>query len=134
MPKFVNAPESVRSALAAIDAGAAPSRETLKLAVLHLLHVLARRAPGRSVEVRVPPFGAVQCARPAAIGAAAEQPSPRSPVHRRGTPPNVVQTDPVTWLLLASGQLSWKIALADGRLSLSVVRADVSNVVSELWR
>jgi hypothetical protein len=84
----------------------------LRDAVRALLAELARRAPGRSVEVRVPPFGAVQCVA--------------GPRHTRGTPPNVVETDPMTWLLLATGRLSWTDALASGRISASGIRTDLS--------
>lgn len=84
----------------------------LREAVRFLLRDLARRAPGRSVEVRVPPYGAVQC------GA--------GPRHTRGTPPNVVEMDPPTWLRLATGRLTWADAVADGRITRSGNRADIS--------
>jgi uncharacterized protein (TIGR03083 family) len=77
-----------------------------------LLDVLARRHPGRSVEVRVPPHGAVQCME--------------GPTHTRGTPPNTVECDGVTWLLLAGGRLSWADAIADGRVRSSGIRADLA--------
>ena len=83
-----------------------------------LTAVLAARHPGRSVEVRVPPFAAVQCA----IG----DPGPR---HTRGTPPNVVETDAVTFLRLAAGRLAWADAVRDGRVSASGLRADLSSVL-----
>jgi hypothetical protein len=73
---------------------------------------LAQQVPGRSVELRVPPFVAVQCV-----------PGPR---HTRGTPPNVVETDPATWLRLATGALTWADAVAEGRVSASGNRADLS--------
>ena len=66
----------------------------------YLLDLLAADAPGRAVEVRVPPYAAVQCVE--------------GPRHTRGTPPNVVEMDPVTWVLLATGRLSWADA-ASGR-------------------
>ncbi len=75
----------------------------------YLLEELGTRAPGRSVEVRVPPYGAVQCVE--------------GPTHTRGTPPNVVETDAETWLRLATGDLRWSEALADGRLRVSGIRA-----------
>jgi hypothetical protein len=103
---------SVRAALAELDAGREPPRPLLRDATRALLAVLAELAPGRSVEVRVPPYGAVQCV-----------PGPR---HTRGTPPNVVETDPLTWLRLAAGRLEWSEAVADGRVRASGVRADVS--------
>ena len=75
-------------------------RSTRATAVRHTLEELAARAPGNSVEVRVPPFGVVQCVE--------------GPRHTRGTPPNVVETDAETWLHLATGSLAWAEALADG--------------------
>ena len=79
--------------LAALDAGQPPPRAELRTAVRYLLDLLAARAPGRAIEVRVPPYAAVQCGE--------------GPRHTRGTPPNVVETDPVTWIRLATGRLTW---------------------------
>jgi hypothetical protein len=107
-----NKSESVNQALDALDAGAEPPRAVVRDAVRVLLAELAHRAPGRSVEVRVPPFGAVQCV-----------PGPR---HTRGTPPNVVETDALTWLLVATGRLLWSDAVASGRISASGIRTDLS--------
>ena len=98
--------------LAALDAGQQPRREALRGATIYSLGLLEQRAPGRSVEVRVPPFGAVQCV-----------PGPR---HTRGTPPNVIETDPVTWVLLAAGRLSWERARQDKRVDASGPRADLA--------
>ena len=90
-------------------------REATGLAVRVLLARLVERAPGRSVEVRVPPYAAVQCVE--------------GPRHTRGTPPNVVECDGPTWLLLASGRLAWADAVADGRLRASGERADLSGLL-----
>ncbi|WP_299446251.1 sterol carrier family protein [uncultured Phycicoccus sp.] len=90
-------------------------RSTRATAVRHTLEELAARAPGNSVEVRVPPFGVVQCVE--------------GPRHTRGTPPNVVETDAVTWLHLATGSLAWAQALADGVLRVSGTRADLSSLL-----
>ncbi|WP_225878446.1 sterol carrier family protein [Spongiactinospora rosea] len=98
--------------LRAYRRGLRPEREAARYAVRHLLDRLAAAAPGRSVEVRVPPYAAVQCV-----------PGPR---HTRGTPPNVIETDGLTWLELATGELSWDDAMAAGRISASGSRADVS--------
>lgn len=87
------------------------ARRVVATAVRYTLQALADRAPGRSVEVRVPPFGAVQCVE--------------GPGHTRGTPANVIETDPETWLALATGRLEWATAAADGRIDASGVRADV---------
>jgi uncharacterized SCP-like protein len=103
---------SVRAALDALDQDGEPGRTVLRDAVRDLLAALARRAPGRSVEVRVPPFGAIQCVA--------------GPRHTRGTPPNVVETDPMTWLLVATGRLSWADAVQQGKIHASGIRTDLS--------
>ncbi|MFG1881047.1 sterol carrier family protein [Micromonospora sp. NPDC049102] len=103
---------AVDVALSALDEGRTPERPVLREAVRSLLAVLAERAPGRSVEVRVPPYGAIQCV-----------PGPR---HTRGTPPNVVEMSPQTWLELATGRLAWVGAVAEGRVQVSGVRGDIS--------
>jgi len=102
----------VTAVVAASDAALDPHREALRGAVIHTLSLLEARAPGRAVEMRVPPFGAVQCI-----------PGPR---HTRGTPPNVVETDPLTWIMLAVGRMSWAEAVASGSVMASGLRADVS--------
>jgi hypothetical protein len=81
-------------------------------AVRWTLEELAARAPGTGVEVRVPPFAAVQCLS--------------GPRHTRGTPPNVVETDADTWLALAVGDLTWPDAVAAGRVTASGRRADLA--------
>jgi hypothetical protein len=103
---------AVRAVLDAWDAGLEAERITLRDAVRDLLGVLAAEAPGRSVEVRVPPYGAIQCVD--------------GPRHTRGTPPNVIETDPVTWVRIATGQQAWGAAVAEGRIHASGVRADLS--------
>ncbi len=90
----------------------AVTRPVLATAVRYLLEELADRAPGNAVEVRVPPLGVTQCV-----------PGPR---HTRGTPPNVVETDPATWLALATGALRWADALVGGRVTASGLRTDLS--------
>lgn len=112
------------SAIGDID-GVAAVRETLAnettdrttqaRAVRYLLQLLVARAPGRAVEVRVPPFGAVQCGE--------------GPTHTRGTPPNVVEMDPATWIGVATGHLRWSDALTSGRLHATGTRADLSALV-----
>lgn len=104
-------PEQVRAAVRAAMKGDA-DRETLGLAVRGTLALLASAAPGRHVEVRVPPFGAVQCIA--------------GPRHTRGTPPAIVETDAQTWLALATGDLTWPAALAAGTVTVSGERADLT--------
>ncbi|MFE3052736.1 sterol carrier family protein [Nocardia sp. NPDC059239] len=108
-------PAEVRAAVAAVkewlrdETTVPPSRTELAAAVRGTARALAADAPGHSVEVRVPPFVAVQCIE--------------GPRHTRGTPPNVVETDPRTWLLLATGLLGFDVARESGALSASGSRA-----------
>ncbi|MEU9120625.1 sterol carrier family protein [Streptomyces sp. NPDC048506] len=90
-------------------------RQALAIATRLLADALAVRAPGGSVEVRVPPFAVVQCVE--------------GPKHTRGTPPNVVETDPLTWLRLATGRTSWADELAAAHVSASGERADIGGVL-----
>jgi Bacterial SCP ortholog len=86
-----------------------PAREELAAAVRLTARTLAAAAPGASVELRIPPFVAVQCIS--------------GLQHRRGTPPNVAETDPRTWLLIATGLLRAADAVESGVLQLSGSRA-----------
>jgi hypothetical protein len=96
-------PDQLATAAAAADT---------KALVKHYLAVLEERAPGRSVEVRVPPFAAVQAI-----------PGVR---HTRGTPPAVVETDAETWLAVATGRTTWAEALDSGRVAASGERTDLT--------
>ncbi len=106
------------AAVTAALAGAT-DRTTVATAARYLLQALADAVPGNSVEVRVPPFGAVQAIE--------------GPRHTRGTPPNVVETDAATWIDLATGRLSWADAVAAARVSASGSRADLSDVLPVRW-
>lgn len=97
------------------ETAAGPGRETIATAVRYLLQLLAESSAGNTVEVRVPPFGAVQCV-----------PGPR---HTRGTPPNVVEMDAPTWLALATGTLAWADGVTAGNIFSSGQRADLSPLV-----
>ena len=97
---------------AALDRGEQPPQAALRSAARHLLVELEREAPGRSVEVRVVPVAAVQVIA--------------GPRHTRGTPPNVVETDPLTWIRLATGRLGWAEAVQSGAVRASGSRADLS--------
>ena len=88
-------------------------RSGMKVVTRALAQALAERAPGHSVELRVPPYAAVQCVA--------------GPRHTRGTPPAVVELAPLTWLRLASGRLSWSDAVAAGDVRASGVRADLTD-------
>lgn len=101
----------VAAVLAAYDAGDQPVRPAAQLAVKVLLERLAKDHPGRSVEVRVPPYAAVQCVE--------------GPRHTRGTPPNVIETDARTWIMLATGRATWDHER--DHISASGERADLSS-------
>ena len=76
------------------------------------LSLLVAANPGRAIEVRIPPYAAVQCGD--------------GPTHTRGTPPNVIEMDADTWLALANGETSWAAAMATGKINASGARADLS--------
>ena len=99
--------------LRALDAGVAPEPDDQRTAARYLLYLFADRHPGRILEVRVPPAAAVQCLP--------------GPVHTRGTPPNVVETDPLTWIRLATGRLRWADAVSAGDVHASGPRADLGS-------
>lgn len=107
-----DAEDSVRVVAAALDGGHEPERAALRSAARFLLHELARQSPGRSVEVRVVPVAAVQAVA--------------GPRHTRGTPPNVMEMDPLTWFKLATGRLSWDGAVRSGAVRASGARSDLS--------
>ena len=119
-PRRRTDPAAGRAALAAwrADPDGVP-RPTVAAAVRWSLEELGERAPGHATEVRVPPYGAVQCIE--------------GPRHTRGTPPNVVETDAVTWLGLAAGTLAWADAVASGRVVASGSRADLSALLPLAW-
>ena len=96
------------------DPSGAPEA-TVAMAVRYALEELADRAPGRTLEVRVPPYGAVQCVQ--------------GPRHTRGTPPNVIEMDAPTWLGLVTGQTEWAAVLAGGTVHASGQRATLAGLL-----
>lgn len=90
-----------------------PDRQAQRIAVRALADLLATLAPGRSVELRIPPAAAVQLIE--------------GPRHTRGTPPGVVETDPTTFLRLATGRLTWEEAVGRGQVRASGERTDLSS-------
>jgi hypothetical protein len=103
---------SVSVVAAALDRGDEPETGALRSAARFLLHRLVAVSPGRSVEIRVVPVAAVQAVA--------------GPRHTRGTPPNVVETDPQTWFKLATGRLGWDDAVRTGAVRASGARSDLS--------
>lgn len=109
--------EAVTEVLAAVrtDGVAHLQRDTLATAVRFLLEELGSQQPGNTLEVRVPPFGAVQCLQ--------------GPRHTRGTPPNVIEIDPLVWVRLATGEKTWQDSVATGGVSASGTRASLDGIV-----
>ncbi|MDH6278617.1 hypothetical protein M2118_001608 [Aurantimicrobium minutum] len=105
-------PTEGRAAVVAVLAGSS-AREDVAGAVRYLLQLMSDAAPGHTVELRVPPFGAIQCVE--------------GPEHTRGTPPNVVEMDSPTWIALATGSVSWAAAYDEGKISASGVRSNLSS-------
>lgn len=101
--------------LAALTEQPDPPPEALRGLTKHFLAVLSNRAPGKSVEVRVPPYAAVQCVEGAR--------------HTRGTPPATVETDALTWIELATGELGWSTAVEQGRVVASGERSDLGTLL-----
>ena len=83
--------------------------------VKETLALLTERSPGRAIEVRVPPYAAVQCGE--------------GPTHTRGTPPNIIEMDADTWLALACGEKKWADAMSEGLILASGVRADLTQLL-----
>ncbi|MFJ3906549.1 sterol carrier family protein [Streptomyces sp. NPDC090025] len=90
-------------------------RQALAACTRLLADALAAKAPGGAVEVRIPPYAVVQCVE--------------GPRHTRGTPPNVIETDPTTWLRLATGRAAWAAELDAARVSASGERADLTGLL-----
>lgn len=105
-------PEDGLEAVSLFRAGNESQKAT---AVRYLLEELSFLRPGNAVEVRVPPFGAIQCIE--------------GLTHKRGTPPNVVELDAGTWLALAFGELGWNEAVDAGKIHASGTRADLSELL-----
>ena len=116
-PKRISDPAGRGAVLAALAGDS--TRETTGMAVRYLLQLLADHAEGNTVEIRVPPYGAVQAIQ--------------GPRHTRGTPPNVIETDAATWLALATGSLEWSAAVASGRVSASGQRAHLAELLPIRW-
>ncbi|WP_435974917.1 sterol carrier family protein [Streptomyces sp. Qhu_M48] len=100
---------------AATGAAIPYDRQAVAACTRLLADVLAVRAPGGAVEVRIPPYAVVQCVE--------------GPRHTRGTPPNVVETDPLTWIRLATGRAEWSTELDGARVGASGERADLKDLL-----
>lgn len=104
--------QQLETCLTAYSMDRRPDPDIEKAAVKATLEMLKTAAPGKSVELRIPPYAAVQVVEGVR--------------HRRGTPAAVVECDAATWLGLATGSLAWADAIATGRLTASGERSDLS--------
>ncbi|MER5307136.1 sterol carrier family protein [Streptomyces sp. NPDC002773] len=100
---------------AATGAAVPYDRQALAACTRLLADTLAAKAPGGAVEVRIPPYAVVQCVE--------------GPRHTRGTPPNVIETDPLTWIRLATGRAEWAVELDEARVRASGERADLKGLL-----
>ena len=106
---------AVEAVLGSLSESSEVDRDTLALATRYLLQRFEQAQPGHTVEVRVPPYGAVQAVE--------------GPRHTRGTPPNVVELAPADWVALATGHASWESLVKDARVSASGTRSDISDLL-----
>ena len=86
--------------------------------VKEVLAKISKLAPGHAVELRIPPYSAIQCVE--------------GPKHTRGTPPNVVEMNAEVLFEISSGKITWQSAIADGRISASGERSDLSVLFQQL--
>lgn len=110
--KHATAFRLIEAVIHGLDVGIQPEGLALRLVVKELAMALADKHPGRSVEVRIPPYTAVQCLE--------------GPRHTRGTPPNVVEAQPIAWLRLCAGREPWADLVRTGRITASGERSDLS--------
>lgn len=109
---------AVNAVLTAQNTDSKPARSVTATAVRYLLEEISALYPGNTLEVRVPPFGAVQCVE--------------GPKHTRGTPANVIEMNAHTWIHLATGALSWNDAVTGHLVSASGTRASLEGLVPVL--
>ena len=86
--------------------------------VKEVLAKISKLAPGHAVELRIPPYSAIQCVE--------------GPKHRRGTPPNVVEMSAEVLFEISSVHINWPDPLSEGRNSPSGERSDLSALVQQL--
>jgi uncharacterized protein (TIGR03083 family) len=98
-----------------LDVGIEPDRTALRLVVKELAEAFAAKHPGKSVELRIPPYSAVQCLE--------------GPRHTRGTPPNVVEAQPIAWVRVAAGREAWTDLVRTGQITASGERSDLSSLL-----
>jgi hypothetical protein len=89
----------------------------LKLEVKKILALIKSEVPGKSVELRVPPYGAIQCVA--------------GGNHRRGTPPNTVEMSGQTLVRLINEPALWSDLCESGEIRASGLLSDLSNVFAQ---
>ena len=86
--------------------------------VKEVLAKISKLAPGHAVELRIPPYSAIQCVE--------------GPKHTRGTPPNVVEMSAEVLFEIVGGKINWPDAISDGRISASGERSDLSALFQQV--
>ena len=90
----------------------------VKNQVKKILKVVEELAPGRSVELRIPPYAAIQCVS--------------GSTHRRGTPPNVVEMSAQTLLKLSKSPQNWDQLCSEGKISASGTNSNLAELFSRV--
>jgi len=90
----------------------------IKIQVKQILQVIEAIVPGRSVELRIPPYAAIQCIA--------------GSTHRRGTPPNVVEMDAQTLLKLSKSPQNWDQLCSEGKISASGTNSNLAELFSRV--
>ena len=87
-------------------------KDSLRTLIKYFLEILHKKVPGNSVEVRIPPFAAIQIIE--------------GTTHRRGTPPAVVEISPEIFIRISLGEITWEKALTQGLIQASGQRTDLT--------
>jgi len=90
----------------------------IKIQVKQILKVIEKIAPGKSVELRIPPYAAIQCVE--------------GGNHRRGTPPNVVEMDAQTLLKLSKSPQNWDQLCSAGAISASGTNSNLAELFTRV--
>ena len=90
----------------------------IKIQVKQILKIVEAIAPGRSVELRIPPYAAIQCVEGGS--------------HRRGTPPNVVEMDAQTLLKLSKSPQNWDQLCSAGAISASGTNSNLAELFTRV--
>jgi hypothetical protein len=83
--------------------------------VRRILDLIKKTAPGNAVELRIPPYGVIQCVS--------------GVNHRRGTPANQVEMSGKTLLFLIHNPKDWQRLCSNGEILASGTSSDLSEIL-----